>query len=276
VGRLTGGMVHSINNRLCTISNHLQLLRLCHGNLAPELVETLAEIERHVERIAARLQVLSEYAREDAEEHLPLDVNGVIEELLGMLRDHPGYRHIRVLTKLTPNLPQVDLDRAELAQLLLELLPDPRTGRSEGGAVRITTRRVVPQGHQWSNALPGRPEGVPACAQAEDGPTGPLGDSPPPPYEKVWIEVALEDEGPGWGACLGLELCRRIVERHGGHFHLESQCVARRPGQADGRKGRAVILLPASRGHPMSHVSSDAVAGRQLLAESRWSDCGIG
>jgi signal transduction histidine kinase len=214
VGLLAGGVAHDINNPLCIISNHLQLLKLRREPLPMELTGVLGSIETSVQRIAGSIEALLEYARCQPGEHQATDINEAVRRILILLQYHPLCRRLRVETALTPGLPAVDLDRGAWDQVMLELVTNAREAMTEGGVVRISTRE------------------------------GTEGDD--------WVEVVVEDDGPGIdpedlprlfdpffttrqakrGMGVGLKMCRDIIQEHGGRLRLES----------DGRSGTRVVI----------------------------------
>jgi signal transduction histidine kinase len=224
VGLLAGGVAHDINNPLCIISNHLQLLRLRKSETPIEVEEALGSIETSVRRIAGSIEALLEYARVQPGERQPTDLNEAMRRILVLLQYHPLCRRLSVVTDLETALPMVDLDRPAWEQVMLELVTNAREAMADGGRVRIATRRVLPEGE---------------------------------PSASPWIEVTVEDDGPGIppeevarvfdpffttrttkrGMGIGLKICRDIVHEHGGRMRVESESQA---------GTRVVILLRAS------------------------------
>jgi len=240
VGLLAGGVAHAINNPLCIISNHLQLLRLRREPLPPGVATALASIEASVGRIAGSIDSLLEYAQVRPGERKPTDFTEVVRRILVLLHYHPLCRRMSIVTDLESDLPAVNLDRAAWEQVILELVTNAREAMGEGGRVRICTRRLV--------AIPGMV-------------------SPDPGLE--WVEMAIEDDGCGIssedlprvfdpffstkassrGMGLGLKICRDIVEEHGGRLFVES----------DDRQGtRVVIHLPCAASQCNTEVPASA------------------
>ena len=260
VGLLAGGVAHDINNPLCIISNHLQLLGMRRAQLAPDVQSTLNIIEANVQRIAGSIQSLLAYAGGQPGERCAMDITEATNRVILLLRNHKLYRHLRVSTDFAAQVPPVNLDRAAWEQVVLELLTNAREAMPEGGAVRLAIRRL-PQGH---------PSALPTGADL--------------------IEVAVEDEGPGIapadlprlfdpffttkgmkrGMGLGLRICRDVVREHGGHLRVES----------DGGAGtRVVVEFPAAP-DPAPHRPargagpSSAVPTAAAETRARAGDCG--
>jgi signal transduction histidine kinase len=232
VGLLAGGVAHDINNPLCIISNHLQLLRLRREQVPTDVQCALDSIASSVQRIAGSIEALLEYARVRPGDRLLTDINETMRRILVLLQYHPLCRRISVATSFEPALPPVELDRAAWEQVVLELVTNAREAMAEGGRVSIRTRR-----------LDRAPAGVTSNTAAEAS----------------WVEVAIEDEGPGIapedlarvfdpffttkgakrGIGIGLKICRDIVLEHGGTLRVEraepvgTRVVIALPGAAD-------------------------------------------
>jgi signal transduction histidine kinase len=245
VGVMAGGIAHDINNPLCIISNHLQLLRLRREGISPEVEAALTSIETSVQRIAGSIEALLEYARVRPDERQRTDLNEAIRRILLLLQYHPMCRRVRVVTDLMADLPAVQLDRAAWEQVLLELLTNAREAMADDGTVRIRTRC----------------RGAGTNGHATEGVTA----------EASGVEVVVEDDGPGItseeiarafdpffttkaakrGVGIGLKICRDIVHKHGGDLRLE---------RGDPVGTRVVIELPALTDAPPSESPDRARA----------------
>jgi signal transduction histidine kinase len=132
---------------------------------------------------------------------------------------------------------------------------------TDGGRVSVSTRRL-PRGRGCEDASEaGTSGGAAGSALSEDDGTA----------ESAWVEVVVEDEGPGFppeessrifdpffttktakrGMGIGLKICRDIVMEHGGRLHVES-------GRERG--ARVVVEMPGS-GKAPDGRSSEGEAG---------------
>lgn len=220
VGLLAGGIAHDINNPLCIISNHLQLLRL--QPLPPRLLEPLATLESCVDRISQSIQTLLDYAQGRPGDRRATDLNESVRRILLLLQYHPVCRRLRVQKDLAPELPLVQLDRGAWEQALLELFLNAREATAEDGRVRVRTRR-----------LPGGPGDADRVqVEVEDDGVGISAEHMPLVFNPFFTTKPAKR-----GMGIGLKICRDIIEAHGGRLTVE-------PGAAGGT--RVVIQLPAA------------------------------
>src|SRR5439155_2931283 len=68
------------------------------------------------------------------------DANDFVRELLKFVRPELDSAGVKVSLSLSPGLPRVLADVAQLRQLLLNLLRNAREAMSGGGSLRVTTR----------------------------------------------------------------------------------------------------------------------------------------
>ena len=138
--------------------------------------------------------------RKSDEERLALKPNVVIEEVLALLHGDLQRRGISVETRLHPGIPEIEANRVQLQQVILNLLVnaaeamDSVTDRAR--ILKITLNRKEP-----SDIL----------ITVED--SGPSLESKD--IERIF-EPFYSTKPAGMG--LGLAICRSIVEAHGGRM----------------------------------------------------------
>jgi two-component system NtrC family sensor kinase len=207
LGQLAAGVMHEINNPLATIAACAESMALQDPAGAPPAPELLRIIDLEVQRCKGIVNGLLDFARPKPAQRVPCDVNGLVHRTLFLLKHHPRFRRVRVVTRLAEERPLwVRGDEDQLVQVLIALAMNALDASPEGGEVRVVTR-----------------EG--------EGPGG----SPE-------VELAVEDEGPGiphamqakvfepffstkptgQGTGLGLSICYGIVQDHGGRIELVS------------------------------------------------------
>jgi len=197
-GQLVASIGHDLRNPLGVIETSLYILR---GRLGED-----ERARKHADRIKEQLDV----------------ANGIITNLLDMVRNRPLQREPVVLAEVVAaahgalrwpagvavellglgDLPEVEGDAGQLRQVLVNLLENAAFAAAPAGTVTVRGRRL-----QGEVAL-----------DVED--TGPGVD---PATRRRLFEPLITTKDRGIG--LGLALCKRIAERHGGDV-----AYADRPG----------------------------------------------
>jgi two-component system NtrC family sensor kinase len=122
VGELADGVAHEINNPLTVVLGTVQLL-LREPDLDTKTVSDLEKIERETQRIANIVKNFIDFARPDpAEVYSPLDVNRVLQEVLLLLDGRVAKQNIRLVKKLSPNLPPVLGHDGQLRQTFYHII----------------------------------------------------------------------------------------------------------------------------------------------------------
>jgi signal transduction histidine kinase len=144
----------------------------------------------------------------------PVQVGRIIQEIATLTETQFRHRRIELAVTPDPDLPQVLADRDSLKQVLLNLVLNGADAMPDGGPLTITARR---------GASPdGTAEGI-ELAVADAG----AGLSPEAQRQAFEPFFTTKPEGAG----LGLTVCRRIIEGHGGRITVanlpEGGAVAR-------------------------------------------------
>ncbi len=195
---------HDLQEPLRMITSYVQLLRRDLGHALPGDAErAMGFIEDGAIRMKQLIEGLLAYSRAGTArlERAPTDLN---EVLASCLRDLELAIREASATVTADPLPVVLGDRAQLGQLLQNLLSNAlkfRNGRPP--TVHVGARR---DGDRW------------VISVADDG----IG-IPPEFHERVlgvFQRLHTQAEYPGTG--IGLAICQRVVERHGGALWIES------------------------------------------------------
>ncbi len=216
LGELSATLGHELNQPLATIANYAGSVqrRAARGSLSPEaLDQALADITGQAERAAQVLQGIRELARRRAPRREPLSVRPLAEQSIALFRGMLSRAPAVVLSvDAGSEGAQVMGDARQLQQVLLNLLKNALDAHAAGGdAQQPITLRVQ------------RGEGQVLLSVQDHGP--PLG----PDQRARLFEPFFTTKADGLG--LGLPICRRIVEAHGGSLRalpLEA------PGDAGG------------------------------------------
>ncbi len=234
IGRLAGGVAHDFNNLLTVIRNHVEFLRETLPAESTELedVQAIGEAAERATRITR--QLLAFGRRNDGRPEV-LDVNRVATELTRGIGQLVG-EHVRIDLHLDNTIGPVRADRAQLEQVLLNLLVNARDAMPEGGVATLTTRHATM--HDLTDTpLAKDPSQFVALAVSDTG------HGMDEATRARLFEPFFTTKEPGQGTGLGLATVYGIVEKHRGHIAVSSQA---------GAGTTFTILLPSARRSAMT------------------------
>ena len=196
---------HDLQQPLGMISSYLELLEdAVAGSLEGEARDFLDRAARGAERMQEMVNAVLGYARVDTRgrEFGAVDLGGVVDEVVGELADAIAATHAKVTRD---ELPTVVADGAQLHQLLHNLLANAL--KFVGDRPPLVHVSAGDDGNQWRVSVRDNGIGIePTSAQR---------------IFVMFQRLHSPDEYPGTG--IGLAICKRIVERHGGRIWVESQ-----------------------------------------------------
>jgi two-component system NtrC family sensor kinase len=144
IGRLAAGVAHEINNPLAIINEKAGLLQDL-TELTPDcpqkekVLPLTGAILGSVDRCRTITQRLLGFARRmDISVEL-LNLNEVIEEVLGFLEKEALHRNIDLQLNLAPDLPRIASDRGQLQQVFLNIINNAFDAVRDGGQVSVTS-----------------------------------------------------------------------------------------------------------------------------------------
>ena len=201
IGEVAAGVAHELRNPLFGISSAAQLLRL-RGRDDPAVERNVGRMLREVERLNNMLTSLLVYGRPQPLRAVTGDPDSVWDDVIDANRrriDDAELTFTRV--RCSPPL-LIDFDPAQLGQVCLNILVNALDAAPHGSTVTLHTS-VHSTTSGWR------------CRLHNGGPA-----IPPEALPRVFeIFYSLKSGGTG----IGLALCQRIVEEHGGTISIESQ-----------------------------------------------------
>ena len=225
LGQLAAGVAHEFNNLLTPMLLRLEMLRSDRAD-DPVLLTSLRSIEDAIEQAAQLNQrILSVGQRSSGKRELLL-LNRLVDDTLGLLR-HTLDRRIELAVQLSPGLGPLSLDRAHVAQIVVNLVINARDAlmqKIEEGAPVGWTPRIDVSTLRMESARGGA--GVSMA-----------------PFARPWQRLTITDNGtgmspevrakafepfyttkpPGRGTGLGLAVVWNVVKSLDGWIELESQ-----------------------------------------------------
>ncbi|NNG26477.1 MAG: two-component sensor histidine kinase [Ignavibacteriaceae bacterium] len=144
IGRLAAGVAHEINNPLAIICQKAGLMNdlIDVGSEfkeKPKFIELNNSILQSVNRCSTVTHRLLGFARRMEVEYEELDLNEVLQEVIGFLEKEALHRNIKVVIKFDPDLPQISSDRSQLQQVFLNILANGFAAVEDGGIIKIKT-----------------------------------------------------------------------------------------------------------------------------------------
>ncbi len=221
VGRVVGGIAHELGQQLALVG-YAEALK---SRLAadPELVE-LADVIVHAQkRLLAMVDGIRDFSGGDHGRPLvrePADLAAVVDEALAIIGYDRDVRRRRVVRRLVAH-PLCRLHHDKMTQVVINLVHNAALASADGGEIEVAVDEQG-AGSAAAAVLTVTDRGVGMSPEV----LARLGEP---------FFTTRGDRGSG----LGVGICRRIVEEHGGTLTFES---------AVGRGTTARVLLPTIEG----------------------------
>ncbi|MBW4481064.1 MAG: PAS domain S-box protein [Tildeniella torsiva UHER 1998/13D] len=215
LGQLTGGVAHDFNNLLTVIMGNAELLA---ETLTPDsALRPLAEmVSSAAQRGAELTQRLLAFARRQALDPKPVDVNQLIATMTGLLCRTLG-EHIKVVRLPADGLWPALVDAAQLESALLNLCINARDAMAQGGELTLETSNVYldqDYADQHGEAQPGQ---YVLLAVSDNG----VGIAPE--HLSRVFEPFFTTKEAGKGTGLGLSMVYGFAKQSNGHIAIYSE-----------------------------------------------------
>ena len=201
VGRLAAGVAHELNSPLTGILSFAEDLLEQSGADDPQREDYQLIIDEAL-RCRRIVRDLLDYSRHRDAERRRARLDDVVHRAAGMVERQASFRNVRIRIDTDPALPLVDIDPAQIQQVILNLVMNARDALGGFGEI-------------WIRVAPSR-DGQCAILSVTDGGCG----IPPEQLAEVFepFFTTKGDQGNG----LGLAIVQSVVERHGGAVKVDS------------------------------------------------------
>jgi signal transduction histidine kinase len=200
---------HELRSPLTSVQGFAELLMLERERLSPKQADTVEIILDNTRHLVRLLNDLLDLARSDAGrltiKATPTDVAPLVEDVVRTLRSQTERARQSLRTAIAPDLPQVEVDRDRIRQVLVNLLTNAHEYSPEGASIEVTVTR-------WDAGV--------EVAVSDDGP-GMAADQLEHIFERFTRGDAGLTQHVG-GTGLGLAISKSLVELHGGTIGAES------------------------------------------------------
>jgi PAS domain S-box-containing protein len=218
IGQLVSGVAHELNNPLAAIIGFSQVLR-SDERLPEDMRHYAGLLVQEADRTRRIVQNLLDFARARPPERRPTNVAVLVQSVLELQSYALSTNQIQVKVDIPATLPEVDLDRAQLQQVLLNLtinaIQAMRSERKPAANLTVTATLIKSRSTAASRA---ERSDEPARVRVSVRDNGP---GVPESVRARLFDPFFTTKQPGEGTGLGLSVSFGIVAAHDGHLWYE-------------------------------------------------------
>ena len=219
IGQLVSGVAHELNNPLAAIIAFSQLLR-SDDRLPEDMKHDAGLLVQEADRTRRIVQNLLDFARARPPERRPTSVAVLVQSVLELQSYALSTNQIQVKVDIPSTMPQVDLDRAQLQQVLLNLTINAiqaMRSRDHKPPANLTVSAAL---------VKARASAASRADKADEPPRVRISirDNGPGVPESVrarLFDPFFTTKQPGEGTGLGLSVSFGIIAAHDGHLWYE-------------------------------------------------------
>lgn len=138
IGRLAAGIAHEINNPLTGVLTFAYLLKNKKTNDKQD-IKDIDVIIQETTRVSDIVKGLLDFARESTPNKELININGLIQQLLKLVKSQKEFRKIKISENFDKNLPEMLADKNQLQQVFLNLILNAGEAINETGSISIST-----------------------------------------------------------------------------------------------------------------------------------------
>ena len=238
IGTLAGGIAHDFNNLLMGIQGNISLLRM-DTQASKENLQHIELIEQCVKRGSDLTRQLLGFAKNGKYNTKTVDINQIVGDAARLFAR--TRKTIKIYQHFTPDFRNVDADRGQLDQVLINLLINADQAMPKGGQIILATENIEPEADQ-QRRLDLKPEKYVRILVEDTG----IGMDKQ--IQARIFEPFFTTKEMGRGTGMGLASAYGIIKNHGGMIDVDS---------APGRGSRFFVYLPAVTGTAIAENEAD-------------------
>lgn len=257
IGRLAGGLAHSLNNTLMGVIGYCELAMMDveDGHPVRFHLETIKEIGEKASKLSRQLLA---YSRKQQLQLAALHLGDLIGDMEPMLHHWLGKK--AWLKTVQEDRWPVWGDRGQLEQVVMNLVFNARDAMPEGGKLSLCTRDIQVDA-ELAQAFPGLRPGSYGLLQVLDTGCGMNAETLANIFEPFYT---TKSHGKGTG--LGLATVYGVIKQHRGYIGVASEA---------GRGSSFTLLVPHAGPPDMENrAATTNLSGRHYLVlgeERRWA-----
>jgi two-component system NtrC family sensor kinase len=209
IGELASGVAHEINNPVAImveeagwIGDLLEEEEFQDSKNIEELRRALGQIKTQGKRCKEITRKLLSFARKTSLSVQDIQINELIEEIVGISAQRAKYGMVEMMTRLQESLPSVRVSMSELQQVILNLINNALDAmEKKGGKLTLSTRAQ---------------DGFVVVEVADTGVGIPASN-----LHRIF-DPFFTTKAVGKGTGLGLSICYGIIENMGGRIEVQS------------------------------------------------------
>ena len=200
LGQLAAGLAHELRNPLGTIRASAEMLNHSVASENEVAREMAGFISSEVDRTNSLVTRFLDFVRPLELRPAPADLAQVLDRSVAMVEREAAAREVTVYKNYSPDIPPFPLDAELMERVFYNLLANAAQATAPGGAVTVKTR---PAGDNAEISVIDRGEGI------------------DPKLIDTIFNPFFTTKTDGVG--LGLAICSKIVDQHGGKIVVESE-----------------------------------------------------
>jgi signal transduction histidine kinase len=242
MGQLAAGLAHELRNPLTSMKMLLQPAGEDEEAVQLDAADQ-AVLREEIERLERTIQTFLDYARPPTLERRPVVLRELLTQAVMFVTPRARRLGIEICTDLPGEVVNVEADVGQMRQVLLNLLLNAIESFGHSGTIDVRMW-CQPRQAGESSAVSGGPRSAWMTIEVADrgcGLPADLGDRIFEPF------VSTKEGGTG----LGLPICKRIIEEHGGELAAQNRAgggavfTIRLPVAASGDAPVVSVLRPS-------------------------------